>query len=252
MIFLYSCYPSSEVANLCRTYANCDTALRKVKRTFLLFSMPIEIVISSIYVRLSSLLLPVEGETPADHSTQWSIVLIKPELMFPPQTEYKFDNISSDSVGGAANAEPTNQTADLLFRIPLWMDISMHLLPAVALIIGMSLLSLYSPSLAHTHTYPCLLDLVSGANPGRLLLDRDQVPPARIHVRRDSPRRLVWPGVLALDRTCRHYQWPLPVPVLDGHVGRAAHSVLRGRRDRCSGHFQGSQRPAPVAQQEYQ
>jgi hypothetical protein len=41
-------------------------------------------------------------------------------------------------VGGNANAEPTNQTADLLFRIPLWMDLSMHLLPAITLIIGMS------------------------------------------------------------------------------------------------------------------
>jgi hypothetical protein len=48
--------------------------------------------------------------------------------MFPPKP---------DSIAGATNAEPTNQTADLLFRIPLWMDLSMHLLPAVALIIGM-------------------------------------------------------------------------------------------------------------------
>jgi hypothetical protein len=49
--------------------------------------------------------------------------------MFPPKP---------DSIAGATNAEPTNQTADLLFRIPLWMDLSMHLLPAVALIIGTS------------------------------------------------------------------------------------------------------------------
>jgi hypothetical protein len=55
--------------------------------------------------------------------------LIKPELMFPPKSAH---NIT----GSGTNAEPTNQTADLLFRIPLWMDLSMHLLPAVALIIG--------------------------------------------------------------------------------------------------------------------
>jgi hypothetical protein len=55
--------------------------------------------------------------------------LVKPELMFPPKP---------DSIAGTTNAEPTNQTADLLFRIPLWMDLSMHLLPAVALIIGTS------------------------------------------------------------------------------------------------------------------
>lgn len=56
--------------------------------------------------------------------------------MFPPQTDYNLNNTAGPGTG--ANAEPTNQTADLLFRIPLWMDLSMHLLPAVALIIGTS------------------------------------------------------------------------------------------------------------------
>jgi len=60
--------------------------------------------------------------------------------MFPPQADYKMGT----GVGGNVNAEPTNQTADLLFRIPLWMDLSMHLLPAIALIIGMSHSSLLS------------------------------------------------------------------------------------------------------------
>jgi hypothetical protein len=34
--------------------------------------------------------------------------------------------------------EPT-AASDLLFRIPLWMDISIHLLPAIALVIGTSI-----------------------------------------------------------------------------------------------------------------
>jgi predicted outer membrane lipoprotein len=54
--------------------------------------------------------------------------------MFPPQTDYNMTNAAGPGTG--TNAEPTNQTGDLLFRIPLWMDLSMHLLPAVALIIG--------------------------------------------------------------------------------------------------------------------
>ena len=61
--------------------------------------------------------------------------------MFPPQTDYNMTNAAGPGTG--TNAEPTNQTADLLFRIPLWMDLSMHLLPAVALILGQSSYSVF-------------------------------------------------------------------------------------------------------------
>ena len=43
--------------------------------------------------------------------------------MFPPHP------LSTES------AEPSSSDKALLFRIPLWMDISMHLLPAVVLAI---------------------------------------------------------------------------------------------------------------------
>lgn len=49
--------------------------------------------------------------------------------MFPPMP---------DAVNGGS--EPTSsEDSSLLFRIPLWMDLSMHLLPAVALILRESL-----------------------------------------------------------------------------------------------------------------
>lgn len=205
--------------------------------------------------------------------------------MFPSQNEYKFDNTSA-----SANAEPTNQTADLLFRIPLWMDISMHLLPAVALIIGRSYVRssaarhaslVYSPiqsfvlrNSVRAYPPPCLTTSCSGvpdtpfcsihpyplipwfriraaliniassehAPPHapfypltpRLLLDRRKVPTARIDPRRIRPGSGIRDSLRALDRTCRQYQRPLPVPFLDGHEPRAEGGVLHRRCDWCA------------------
>ncbi|KGB74197.1 hypothetical protein I307_06152 [Cryptococcus deuterogattii 99/473] len=84
------------------------TLIRLIKRVFLLISLPVELVISSIY---------------------WSIILTAPELMLPPT--------SPDAIQGA----PSSSDAGLsLFRIPLWIDLSMHLVPAIALLIDFFLL----------------------------------------------------------------------------------------------------------------
>ncbi|WWC69613.1 uncharacterized protein I206_103556 [Kwoniella pini CBS 10737] len=83
-------------------YLPAIQSLKTIKRVFLLFAMPVELVISSIY---------------------WSIILFAPELMLPPNPE-----LSSSS-------EPSAEAKDPLFRIPLLMDLSMHALPAVALAI---------------------------------------------------------------------------------------------------------------------
>jgi hypothetical protein len=96
--------------------------------------------------------------------------------MFPPKP---------DSIAGATNAEPTNQTADLLFRIPLWMDLSMHLLPAVALIIGMN----------------PLIHLGFSKLTIRLLCSRRKVQTASIDHRSCPPRWFLRIGLLGMDRT---------------------------------------------------
>jgi len=92
--------------------------------------------------------------------------------MFPPKP---------DAIAGATNAEPTNQTADLLFRIPLWMDLSMHLLPAVALIIGTSSLCINA-------------DI-------RLLCARRKVQTASIDYWSCPPRWIIRIDLLGMDRT---------------------------------------------------
>ena len=69
----------------------------------------------------------------ANRATQWPLVLFAPSLMFPPKPNAE------------ASPEPSSSTPDILFRIPLWMDLSMHAVPAVVLLIGKS-----SPSLEGT------------------------------------------------------------------------------------------------------
>ncbi|WVR05049.1 hypothetical protein IAU60_002061 [Kwoniella sp. DSM 27419] len=90
-------------------YLPAVQGIKSVKRVFLLFALPVEIVISSIY---------------------WSIILIAPQLMLPPRPDLQ-------SAPEPASAEAVG---DGLFRIPLWMDMSMHLLPAVALILDFFIL----------------------------------------------------------------------------------------------------------------
>jgi len=76
-------------------------ATHRIKRGFLLFVMPIELVVTIFY---------------------WTMTALSPQLMFPTEGEY-FDE------------EPSSlPSADLLFRIPLWMDLTLHLLPSVALL----------------------------------------------------------------------------------------------------------------------
>ncbi|ORY25722.1 FAR-17a/AIG1-like protein [Naematelia encephala] len=106
-------------------------ALKKIKRTFLLFALPVELVISSIY---------------------WPLVLLAPHLMFPPNP----DLVSSP--------EPSSiPQADLLFRIPLWMDLSMHALPAAVLLLDFFALERrYTPP-ASTFGAPILAFTFGGA-----------------------------------------------------------------------------------------
>nr|XP_031858838.1 uncharacterized protein CI109_005793 [Kwoniella shandongensis]KAA5525910.1 hypothetical protein CI109_005793 [Kwoniella shandongensis] len=84
------------------------TFFRPIKRVFLLAALPVELVISSIY---------------------WSLVLFAPHLMLP-----------SNSSAGNPSEPSSAEGMDSLFRIPLWMDISMHLVPALALIADFFLL----------------------------------------------------------------------------------------------------------------
>ncbi|WVF72337.1 hypothetical protein IAT40_007150 [Kwoniella sp. CBS 6097] len=90
------------LSGLCDYFPGINV-FKSIKRIFLLVSLPVELVISSIY---------------------WSIILLAPHLMLPPKPNM------------ASSPEPSSSgMEDGLFRIPLWMDMSMHLAPAVALII---------------------------------------------------------------------------------------------------------------------
>ncbi|WWC85336.1 uncharacterized protein L201_000199 [Kwoniella dendrophila CBS 6074] len=84
-------------------YLPAVQAIKTFKRVFLLFALPVEIVISTIY---------------------WAIILAAPHLMLPPNPD-----LTSSPEPSSSNAE------EPLFRIPLLMDLSMHALPAAALII---------------------------------------------------------------------------------------------------------------------
>jgi len=115
--------------------------------------------------------------------------------MFPPQTDYNMTNAAGPGTG--TNAEPTNQTADLLFRIPLWMDLSMHLLPAVALILGQS----------------SSLSILGLTLTSRFLCARGKVQTASIDHWRSYARCLFRSGLLALDRARRYDQPKIPIPI---------------------------------------
>lgn len=100
--------------------------IKLIKRVFLLVSLPVELVISSIYVSCQAArLLNLVFHSLIARGMQWSIILTAPHLMLPPT--------SPDAVQGEPSSSGTGPS---LFRIPLWMDLSMHLVPAVALLIG--------------------------------------------------------------------------------------------------------------------
>ncbi|ODN73543.1 hypothetical protein L202_08042 [Cryptococcus amylolentus CBS 6039] len=82
--------------------------IRLIKRTLLLIALPVEFIITSIY---------------------WSLIIFAPHLMLPPT-----DPDAAQGAPSSSTAEPT------LFRIPLWMDMSMHLLPGIALVFEFFLL----------------------------------------------------------------------------------------------------------------
>ncbi|WVQ71396.1 hypothetical protein IAR50_000930 [Cryptococcus sp. DSM 104548] len=101
--------------------------IRLVKRTFLLISLPVEFIITSIY---------------------WSLIIFAPHLMLPP-TDPAVPHGANQGAPSSSTAEPT------LFRIPLWMDISMHFLPGLALLLEFFLLETkyrkpFSTSIAFT------------------------------------------------------------------------------------------------------
>ncbi|OCF38345.1 hypothetical protein I317_07889 [Kwoniella heveanensis CBS 569] len=99
---LFGSIAAMMLSGLCDYFPGINV-FKSIKRIFLLVSLPVELVISSIY---------------------WSIILLAPELMLPPAPDM------------ASSPEPSSSGfEDGLFRIPLWMDMSMHLAPAVALII---------------------------------------------------------------------------------------------------------------------
>lgn len=65
-------------------------------------------------------------------------MLSRPELLYPPNPYF----------GPSREGDPTVISSDILFRIPLWIDISLHAIPPLALLTGKAMFL----SLAHTIT----------------------------------------------------------------------------------------------------
>ncbi|KAH8078245.1 FAR-17a/AIG1-like protein-domain-containing protein [Filobasidium floriforme] len=86
------------------------TAIRSVKRAFLLIAFPLAITISSIY---------------------WPLVLIAPYLILPQKSSIG----SSSGIVGEPSSSPDTPE---MFRLPLWIDLSLHALPTAVLFVGSS------------------------------------------------------------------------------------------------------------------
>lgn len=78
--------------------------LKTIKRSFLLVALPLALTISTIY---------------------WGLLLAAPSLILPPKVR------STTQPGEPSSSDDAPE----LFRIPLWIDISLHLVPAVVLAI---------------------------------------------------------------------------------------------------------------------
>lgn len=188
----------------------------------MLFAMPVELVISSIYVsHLKEFSLPPSmAAIVLRTDPQWPIVIFTPHLMLPPLPQ-------STSTSTSTGTEPSSEPSASLFYIPLWMDLSMHALPAFVLLFGKSKL----PSHA-TLTLPfpflylpvyCLYELMR-----RLYVFGEKVQTPSIDLWSNSTRRIVRYGIFSLGRTLRQDQWVVSVPISDGDgPSRSDHPVCR-------------------------
>jgi hypothetical protein len=91
---------------------------RAVKRTILLISLPVSIIISTIY---------------------WSLMTLAPDLIVPSTS-----TASATATATATPIEPTtSKVAPSPFRIPFWIDVSLHAVPVIALSAGTFFLFLF-------------------------------------------------------------------------------------------------------------
>ena len=104
--------------------------LKSIKRAFLLIALPVELTISTIYVRPSS--SPIVTSLTLLHS-QWGLILLAPGLIVPDMAD-----ITNDTSGPVTSSSSAPQ----LLRIPTWIDVCIHGVPAVVLVIGAFPLSL--------------------------------------------------------------------------------------------------------------
>ena len=100
--------------------------------------------------------------------------------------------------------EPSSQTADLLFRIPLWMDLSMHAVPALVLLLGKSF---------HTTVPRCAPSSADFILLCRLLFCGETIYPPKFDGRCGFFGGILWDGVLALGGILRHDQRAVPISV---------------------------------------
>ncbi|KAJ9092621.1 hypothetical protein QFC19_008659 [Naganishia cerealis] len=81
------------------------SALRTIKRAFLLIALPVELTISTIY---------------------WGLIVFAPTLIVPDMASF-----SNDTSGPVTSSSEAPQ----LLRIPTWIDVSIHGVPAIVLVI---------------------------------------------------------------------------------------------------------------------
>ncbi|KAJ9102343.1 hypothetical protein QFC21_002743 [Naganishia friedmannii] len=79
--------------------------LRTIKRAFLLIALPVELTISTIY---------------------WGLILLAPSLIVPDMASF-----NNDTTGPPSSSSEAPQ----LLRIPTWIDVSIHGVPAIVLVI---------------------------------------------------------------------------------------------------------------------
>lgn len=102
-----------------------------------------------------------------------------------------------------AAVEPfSSQTDVALFRIPLWMDLSIHAVPAVVLLAGTSMSLL-----------PDLTDIRCH----RLLPDGETIQASHVDNRGDGTGCIIWVGILDLGRALRDDQWAFPLSFPQAH-----------------------------------
>lgn len=125
----------------------------------------------------------------------------------------------------STGAEPSSEPSASLFYIPLWMDLSMHALPAVILLFGKSSYISAVLSFSRLSTVCLVLGVLTRV---RLHVFGEKVQTPSIDLWRDCPRRIVRNGLLCMGRALRQDQWIVPLSLFDSHgPSRTSHAVHR-------------------------